>query len=113
MATKKKTELTVAQDFHFRSRWDGVDEETMAEIREELESLGDNAGIACRKIKVPSGGGLAYEVEGEDKDDVEYKKEIEAVSSSSAAYGETVRVRINRRMMRPIQAMNQPEKPSR
>lgn len=79
MATKKKNELATVEDFRFLSRWDGVDEETMAEIAEELESLGDSAGITCRKIKVPSGGGLAYEVEGEDKDDVEYKKEIDAV----------------------------------
>ena len=77
--TKKSKELAVVQEFQFLSRWEGMDEETMAEIAEELESLGDDNGIPCRKIKVPSGGGLAYEVEGEDKDDVEYKKEIDAV----------------------------------
>ena len=79
MAGKKKAELAAVEDFKFVSRWDGVDEETMAEIAEELESLGPGAGIPCRKIKVPSGGGLAYEVEGEDKDDVEYMKEIPCV----------------------------------
>ena len=79
MAGKKKAELSVVEDFKFISRWDGVDEETMAEIAEELESLGPDSGISCRKIKVPSGGLLAYEVEGEDKDDVEYMKEIPCV----------------------------------
>lgn len=79
MAGKKKAELAVIDDFRLVSRWDGVDEETMAEIAEELESLGPGTGISCRKIKVPSGGLLAYEVEGEDRNDVEYMKEIHCV----------------------------------
>ena len=76
---KKKAELAVVEGFRFASRWDGVDEETMAEIAEELESLGPDSGISCRMVKVPGSGGLAYEVEGEDKDDVEYMKEIQCV----------------------------------
>jgi hypothetical protein len=44
-----------------------------------MEDLDNDGGIVCRKIKIPSGGGLAYEVQGEEDDDTEYMKEIKGV----------------------------------
>ena len=75
----KKNELAVVEGFQIAKRYEGMDPELLAEIQDELEDLDPEAGIACRKIKIPAGGGLAYEIQGEDEDDAEYKKTIPAV----------------------------------
>ena len=56
-----------------------MDPEMMAELQDEMSDLDPESGITCRKIKIPSGGGLAYEVQREDETDAEYMKEINAV----------------------------------
>ena len=56
-----------------------MDPEMMEELEDEMSDLDPESGITCRKIKIPSGGGLAYEVQGEEETDVEYMKEIKAV----------------------------------
>ena len=78
MATKKN-ELALMDNFKIVSRYEGVDPELLAELQDQMEDLDDESGIQCRMIKIPAGGGLAYEVQGEDDDDVEYKKEISGV----------------------------------
>ncbi len=80
MAAKKNTTaLVVADNFQIANRYEGMDPELLAELQDELQDLDQESGITCRKIKIPSGGGLAYEVQGEDESDVDYEKEINAV----------------------------------
>ena len=71
MAEKKSTALTVVQGFQIAKPYEGIDPDTLAELQDELDDLDPEAGIACRKIKIPSGGGIAYEVQGEDDDDTD------------------------------------------
>lgn len=78
MATKKN-ELAPIDSFQIANRYDGMDPELLAELQDQMEDLDDETGIQCRLIKIPAGGGLAYEVQGEDDDDVEYMKEISGV----------------------------------
>ena len=81
MADKKKTTTALATlgDFSIANRYEGMDPELMAELEDEMSDLDPESGITCRKIKIPSGGGLAYEVQGEEETDVEYMKEINGV----------------------------------
>ncbi len=80
MADKKKsTALTTLDTFSIANRYEGMAPELLAELEDEMGDLDPESGITCRKIKIPSGGGLAYEVQGEEETDVEYMKEINAV----------------------------------
>lgn len=80
MAEKKKTTALATLDtFSIANRYEGMDPEMMEELADEMNDLDPESGITCRKIKIPSGGGLAYEVQGEEETDVEYMKEINAV----------------------------------
>lgn len=79
MATKKTTALATVEGFLIADRYEGMDPELLAELQDELADLDEESGITCRMIKIPSGGGLAYEVQGEDEDDLEYMKEIKGV----------------------------------
>ena len=81
MATKKNagTEMAPIDTFTIANRYENMDPELLAELKDELEDLDDESGIACRLIKIPAGGGLAYEVQGDDDDEVEYMKEISGV----------------------------------
>lgn len=79
MAEKKSTALTVVQGFQIAKPYEGIDPDTLAELQDELDDLDPESGITCRKIKIPSGGGIAYEVQGEDDDDTDAMKEIKAV----------------------------------
>lgn len=75
----KKNELALVEGFKIAKRYDGLDPELVAELQDELADLDGESGISRRMIKIPSGGGLAYEVQGEEEDDVEYMKEIKGV----------------------------------
>ena len=81
MATKKTTgtELAPIESFSIANRYEGMDPDLLEELQDELADLDNESGIACRLIKIPAGGGLAYEVQGEDDDDVNYEKEITGV----------------------------------
>ena len=81
MPTNKKTStaLAVVDSFAIANRYEGIDPELLAELKDQMEDLDPESGITCRQIKVPSGGGIAYEVQGEDEDDADSMKEIEAV----------------------------------
>ena len=76
---KKTTALATLETFSIANRYEGMDPEMMEELEDEMSDLDPESGITCRKIKIPSGGGLAYEVQGEEETDVEYMKEIKAV----------------------------------
>ena len=79
MATKKKkneTALAVADNFQLMNRYEGIDPELLAELQDEMDDLDPESGITCLKIKIPSGGGLAYEVQTDEEDDAEYMKQI-------------------------------------
>ena len=75
----KKNELAVLDAFKLTNPYEGMDPELLAELEDELDDLDDESGITCRRIKMPSGGALAFEVQGEDEDDVEYVKELQGV----------------------------------
>ena len=77
--TKKTTALAVVDSFQIVNRYEGIDPELMAELQDELSDLDPESGITCRQIKVPSGGGLAFEVQGEDENDAEPMKQIDTV----------------------------------
>ena len=77
--TKKTTALAVIDSFQIVNRYEGIDPELMAELQDELSDLDPESGITCRQIKVPSGGGLAFEVQGEDENDAEPMKQIDTV----------------------------------
>ncbi len=76
---KKTTALAVMDDFQIVSRYDGMTSEEMEELQDQLEDLDPESGITCRKIKIPSGGGTSYEVQGEDDDDTDPMKTITGV----------------------------------
>ena len=75
----KKNELAVLDTFKLTKPFEGMDPELLEELEDELADLDEESGITCRRIKMPSGGALAFEVQGEDEDDVEYVKEIQGV----------------------------------
>ena len=70
VATKeeKKFELVTAAD--------GMTEEELAEFQDELADLDDTRNINARRIKI---SGITYEIETDNPDDPDVKKEIEAV----------------------------------
>ena len=83
MPTNKKTAATTAlatmDTFKIANRYEGVDPELLAELQDQMEDLDPESGITCRQIKVPSAGGIAYEVQGEDDGDADPMKEVEGV----------------------------------
>jgi hypothetical protein len=74
----KKNEIATVDSFSLANLYDGMDPELLEELQDQLDDLDPESGISCQQIKIPSGGGLAYEIHGED-DDVDYQKEIDAV----------------------------------
>lgn len=80
-AKKNSTELATVGNFELTvNRFEGLSPEDLEELKDQMEDLDQDTGIACRLIKIPSGGKLAYEVQtGEDEADVDYMKEVEGV----------------------------------
>ena len=82
MPTTKKnstTALATMDTFKIANRYEGLDPELLAELQDQMEDLDPESGITCRQIKVPSAGGIAYEVQGEDEGDADPMKEVEGV----------------------------------
>lgn len=82
MAQTKKTgtELATVGSFALVTNpYQDMDPEDLEELKDQMEDLDEDTGITCRLVKIPSGGKLAYEVQGEDDADVEYMKAIEGV----------------------------------
>ena len=69
----EKTALAVINDFQITTGLEGMDPELLAELQDEMEDLDEVRGISCRQIKIPSGGGKAYEVESDNPDDPDIK----------------------------------------
>lgn len=75
----KNTELATLENFKIANRYEGMDEEMIAELKEQMADL-DDAGISCNVVKIPSGGGIAFEVQqGGDPNDTDSVKEITGV----------------------------------
>ena len=64
-----KAELTTVENFKIVTGMEAMDEELRAELEDELDDLDDDGGIDAKHIKIPSGGGKAFEVETDDPDD--------------------------------------------
>jgi len=80
MATaKKSTELAPVENFALTTAYDGLDPELAAELKDQMDDLDDESGINCRTIKIPSGGSLAFTVQGDEDGDEDYPKDIEGV----------------------------------
>lgn len=82
MASKKEQESTALAPtgtFQIANRYANMDPELLAELQDQMEDLDPEAGITCRKIKLPSGGALAYTVQSDDDDGEDYMKEINGV----------------------------------
>lgn len=74
VATKEATK------FDLVSGYEGMSDEDRAEFEDEFSDLDDGTtGIMARHIKVPSGGGKAFEIEGDTEDDTEVVKEVQGV----------------------------------
>ena len=74
-----KAELTTVENFKIVTGMEAMDEELRAELEDELDDLDDDGGIDAKHIKIPSGGGKAFEVETDDPDDPEVMKEVTGV----------------------------------
>lgn len=74
----KKNELALMDKFEIVTGFEGMDEEDLKELQDEMDDLDEEQGITCRKIKIPHGG-IAFEVEGDDPDDAEPMKVVEGV----------------------------------
>lgn len=74
-----KDELMTLDKFQIVTGTEQMDEETKAELADEMGDLDDDSGIDAKHIKIPSGGGKAYEVETDDPDDPEVMKEVQGV----------------------------------
>ncbi|MGN0706600.1 MAG: hypothetical protein ACI4JC_01190 [Faecalibacterium sp.] len=79
MATAKKNELVTIDTFSLATPYDGMDAEMAELIKEQLEDLDEESGINCLTIKIPSGGNLAFTVQGDEDGNEEYLKDIEGV----------------------------------
>lgn len=77
--TETGTELALMDSFKIANRYEGLDPELMAELQDQMEDLDPESGITCRQIKVPSAGGIAYEIQGDDDGDSDVMKEVEGV----------------------------------
>ncbi len=75
----KKNELALVGEFRIATPYEGLSEEDLAELKDQMEDLEDESGISCRMIKIPAGGKLAYEVQGDEEGEEEYLKEIDGV----------------------------------
>lgn len=73
------TEVAVVNKFDIVTGYEGMDPELLAELQDEMEDLDEVKGISCKKIKIPLGGGIAFEVETDDPDSPDSIKELEAV----------------------------------
>lgn len=74
-----KNELATMESFKIVTGMEAMDEELRAELEDELGDLDDDGGIDAKRIKIPSGGGKAFEVETDDPDDPELMKEVSGV----------------------------------
>lgn len=77
----KSTEVAKKDEFEFAlvTGMEEIDEETKAELEDELDDLEDAGSIDCRRIKLPSGKSKAFEIESDDENDPDMEKEVKGV----------------------------------
>lgn len=75
----KKTDLALVGEFRIATPFEGLSPEELEELKDQMDDLEDESGISCRMIKIPAGGKLAYEVQGDEEGEEEYLKEIDGV----------------------------------
>lgn len=75
----KKTDLALVGEFRIATPFEGLSPEELEELKDQMDDLEDENGISCRMIKIPAGGKLAYEVQGDEDGEEEYLKEIDGV----------------------------------
>ena len=74
-----KTELATVEDFKIVTGMEAMDEELKAELEDELDDLDDDGGIDAKHIKIPSGGGVMFEIPGENPEEPDTVKTFSAV----------------------------------
>ena len=79
MATEKKNEVATVDNFQIVTGYEEMDEDLKAELEDEMDDLDEDTGIDAKHIKIPSGGGKAFEVETDDPEDPEVLKEVDGV----------------------------------
>ena len=79
MATEKKNEVATVDNFQIVNGYEEMDEDLKAELEDEMDDRDDDGSIEPKHIKIPSGGGKAFEVETDDPDDPEVLKEVDGV----------------------------------
>ena len=77
---KNTTALAEPINFAIANRFEGMSEEEITELKDEMGDLDAEGSIIYKTIKMPSGGSLAYEIEGDEEGDAEYVKEFNAVA---------------------------------
>ena len=71
MAKKESTAVAeVTTNFDLVTGYEGMDEDTRAELEDEMDDF-DDGGTIARMIRIPAGGGKNFQVETEDPDDPE------------------------------------------
>lgn len=79
MAKKESSAVAeVTTNFDLVTGYEGMDEDTRAELEDEMDDF-DDGGTIARMIRIPAGGGKNFQVETEDPDDPEELKEIQGV----------------------------------
>lgn len=74
-----KNEVAEVSKFSIVTGMEDMDEELRAEMEDEMNDLDSDGGIECKHIKVPSGGGNAFNIEADDPNDPDVAKTIEGV----------------------------------
>ena len=67
-------EVATVNKFEIVTGYENMDAELLEELQDEMEDLDEAKGISCKKIKIPSGGGIAFEVETDDPDNPDSEK---------------------------------------
>ena len=76
----KKNELATIDKFEIISRYEGLSEQDIADLEDELSDLDQERNIICKKIMIPNGTSNAFSIENEeDPDDSDPVKTFEAV----------------------------------
>ena len=73
------TALAVMENFSLATPYDGMDEETIEALKEQMADLDEDSGILCRHIKLTSGKNPEFEVETDDENSPDFRKEITGV----------------------------------
>jgi len=74
-----KNEVAAVDKFQIVSLYDAMDEDTKNQVMDEMDDLDDGDGIAYRRITIPPGGIIKYQVETDNEADPDMMTAVEAV----------------------------------